>query len=78
MFVRELAGGGEIRARCLGNTWTLSIVNESGKGVAIGLTLVEAGALARLLTFTDDTGFSKEDTGVMTINGEQLEKENTP
>ena len=78
MFVKELSGGGEIRARQFGTTWNITIVNEGGKGVAVGLTLIEAGALARLLTFTDDTGFAKEDTGVMTTNGEQLEKENTP
>ena len=78
MFIRKLSAGGEIRARHFGNGWTLTAINEDGKGVAVGLDLIEAGALARLLTFTDDTGFSKEDTGVMTINGEQLEKENTP
>ena len=81
MFVRKLYGGGEIRARCFGNGWTLTAINANGKGVAVGLTLTEGGALARLLTFEDDTGFSKQDTGVIDVSdldGQQHEEEDTP
>jgi len=81
MFVKQLEGGGEIRARMLGNNWTISTINPNGKGVAVGLTLTEAGQLARLLRFEDRHGFRNENTGVIdarSIDGAQHEKENTP
>lgn len=76
MFIKRLIGGGELRVRQFGCTWTITVVNESGKGIALNLSLTEAGELARLLTFDDSGGFTEQDTGVIHVNGEQLEKEN--
>jgi len=80
MYIKKLKGGGEIRARCLGASWTLSVITEKAKGVTVGLDLIEGGELARLLTFENRAGFEEEDTGVIdarSIDGEQQEKENT-
>ena len=80
MYVKDLRGGGEIRLRPLGEGWTLSVVAETAKGVAVGLTLDEGTELAKLLLFEDAGGFEECDTGVIRladIDGEQHEKEDT-
>lgn len=80
MFIKKLRGGGEIRARQFGCTWSLSVVNENAKGVTVSLDLAEGGDLGRLLMFEDKQGFSEEDTGVIdvsNIDGEQHAKEST-
>lgn len=68
MYVLKLKGGGELRVKDFGRDFTLGVVNENGKGVAVGLAWDEASALSNLILHENPSGFEEEDTGTIDIS----------